>query len=291
MARTRRMQIGTAVVPVERGVPSEAASLAQELGQAYLRTLQHYREGLSTSPDVAEAERWALIVHDPEEVAEAPAGQISWRGLGQLIEQDPAQGEAVWQRIKAEAREHLASGHRAAAALEHEGTPSSRAAFLAIRDSFREEWQPRGGMEDVLVDVLAQAHSAYLSWFTVLQVRATVDVKRMDETLKKYSYWEPPRLEEAAALEQAAAMMDRFNKLFLRTLRSLRDLRRYGPVIVQNPAQVNIGTQQVNTVQHAEPPAVLEGATDTAPRRRQQKRGATGPARSRDRDDGRSPFV
>ena len=42
-------------------------------------------------------------------------------------------------------------------------------------------------------------------------------------------------------------MADRFNRLFLRTLRALRDLRRYAPpVIVQNAGQVNVGAQQVN---------------------------------------------
>ncbi len=42
-------------------------------------------------------------------------------------------------------------------------------------------------------------------------------------------------------------MADRFNRLFLRTLRALRDLRRYAPsVTVQHAGQVNIGGQQVN---------------------------------------------
>jgi hypothetical protein len=42
-------------------------------------------------------------------------------------------------------------------------------------------------------------------------------------------------------------MIDRFNKIVLRTLRALRDLRRYAPaVIVQNAGQVNVGGQQVN---------------------------------------------
>ncbi len=253
MARRRKQT--TELVPVMRAVPSEAVSLAQEFGQAYVRTMHHYRTSIGHSPEALEADRWALMVHDPEEVPDAPAEHISWRGLGALMEADPEQGEAVWQRIKAEAREHLDNGHRAAAAMEFEGTPASRAAFLAIRDSLREEWQPRGGMEDTLIDVLAQAHSAYLSWVTVLHVRGAVDMKRVDATLQKYGHWEPLRLEEAAALEQAAQMMDRFNKLYLRTLRSLRDLRRYGPVIVQNPAQVNIGGQQINTVQHSDPTA------------------------------------
>ena len=41
-------------------------------------------------------------------------------------------------------------------------------------------------------------------------------------------------------------MADRFNRLMLRTRRGLRDLRRYGPVIVQNAGQVNVADQQVN---------------------------------------------
>jgi hypothetical protein len=54
-------------------------------------------------------------------------------------------------------------------------------------------------------------------------------------------------MSEAQAIEQAACMIDRFNKIFLRTLRALRDLRRYAPaVIVQNAGQVNVGGQQVN---------------------------------------------
>jgi hypothetical protein len=54
------------------------------------------------------------------------------------------------------------------------------------------------------------------------------------------------------AIEQAMQMIDRYNRLFLRTLRQLRDLRRYStPVKINNPQQVNIATdggQQVNTV-------------------------------------------
>ena len=45
----------------------------------------------------------------------------------------------------------------------------------------------------------------------------------------------------------AANMADRFHKLFLRTLRALRDLRRYATtVMVQNAGQVNVGPQQWN---------------------------------------------
>jgi len=47
-------------------------------------------------------------------------------------------------------------------------------------------------------------------------------------------------------------MMDRYNRIFLRMLRQLRDLRRYStPITINNPQQVNItadGGKQVNAV-------------------------------------------
>lgn len=62
--------------------------------------------------------------------------------------------------------------------------------------------------------------------------------------------WQPPRVSAVEYIEHATQMADRFNRMFLRILRQMRDLRRYAsPVIVQNAGQVNIaadGGQQVN---------------------------------------------
>src|SRR5262245_14720423 len=64
------------------------------------------------------------------------------------------------------------------------------------------------------------------------------------------------RVGEQNAIEHAMQMMDRYNRLFLRTLRQLRDLRRYSvPITINNPQQVNIaadGGQQLNTVNNGE---------------------------------------
>lgn len=58
-------------------------------------------------------------------------------------------------------------------------------------------------------------------------------------------------------------MMDRFNKIFLRSLRALRDLRRFSrPVIVQRAGQVNVGGQQLNV---AGASIEKEGACGTTP--------------------------
>jgi hypothetical protein len=59
-------------------------------------------------------------------------------------------------------------------------------------------------------------------------------------------------------------MADRFNRLFLRTLRQLRDLRRYAmPVTINNPQQVNIaaeGGQQVNVQKKGKKKRTAAGA-------------------------------
>ncbi len=75
----------------------------------------------------------------------------------------------------------------------------------------------------------------------------TAETERQKHKLKQDGYYDAHRVTTAEAIEQAAAMADRFNRLFLRTLRHLRDLRRYVPAVtIQNPAQVNIGGQQIN---------------------------------------------
>jgi hypothetical protein len=47
--------------------------------------------------------------------------------------------------------------------------------------------------------------------------------------------------------EPAAAMVDKFNRIAMRTLRGLTNLRKVPlAVVVQNAGQVNVGGQQVN---------------------------------------------
>ena len=60
----------------------------------------------------------------------------------------------------------------------------------------------------------------------------------------------PPRVGEAAYVERALKMADRFQRMFMRSLRALRDLRRYTPrIMIHNQGQVNIAQQQVNQVE------------------------------------------
>ena len=56
-------------------------------------------------------------------------------------------------------------------------------------------------------------------------------------------------------------MAERFNGMFLRTLKALRDLRRQVPgVVVQNAGSINVGQQQLN-VSAGNGPAQAPAAT------------------------------
>lgn len=170
--------------------------------------------------------------------------------------------EGVWRQIKKAAANELASGHRAAGNLEAvdwQKDPWRRAQYLVIRDGFVEQWQPKGAIELAMLDTMAQTFSEYLFWMHEAHRRATTDAipqpsKTEREIAEKIrGEWIPPRVYEQEAIEYAAAMADRYNRLFLRTLRQMRDLRRYSvPVTINYPQQVNIaadGGQQVNVSQ------------------------------------------
>ena len=241
----------TDLLPSPRSPASEAGSLAREMAKAYIEQVTFYHDQLQMTLSEADKRTREFTVFDENRVQDAPADQISWSALGCLMENDPERGQAIWDGIKAEARHELDSGHRAARVLDEIHTsPWERAQYLAVRASFVEEWQPRGGIEMALIDSMAQAYSSYLFWMERLQLTASTEAQRNDHQLKMNGKWEPPRVEPTEWIEQAAAMADRFHRLFLRTLRALRDLRRYAPtsVVVQGVAQVNVanGPQQIN---------------------------------------------
>lgn len=186
---------------------------------------------------------------------------LSWCELERIYNKLPGFVGTVWQLIKDEARKELESGHRAAAVFESaewQHSPWKRAQFLAIRESFVEGWKPKDGIEMAMIDSMAISQCKYLHWSEIANQRETIetDRRKLDEERRtaEYTrgYWMPPRLGEAEAIEHAIRMADSYNRLFLRTLRQLRDLRRYSvPVTINNPQQVNIaadGGQQVNAV-------------------------------------------
>ena len=128
-----------------------------------------------------------------------------------------------------------------------DGFPWDRARFLQVREAFLLDWKHRGGIEASLVETLAIAHIAQPHWTERLTVLSTTESRRQEREVEQRGGWNPPTVDAAAAIDQAAAMVDRFNRLFVRTLRALATnaaMRRRS--LVQKVDQLNVGAQQVN---------------------------------------------
>jgi hypothetical protein len=114
-----------------------------------------------------------------------------------------------------------------------------------------------------MIDMLAQSYFQWQYWLEQTvgrsQTREREEHPEYQEWQRHRSesyekswrdgFWLRPHVSEQQAIEHAVQMADRFNRIFMRTLRQLRDLRRYSPVTINNPNQVNIATdggQQVN---------------------------------------------
>ncbi|MGC4108704.1 MAG: hypothetical protein QM753_20465 [Thermomicrobiales bacterium] len=235
-------------VPVDE---RETGSLAAELAHTYGRMVTFYRDQLQMN--AIDADAHARGADDtPDEAAadlarirDRPPDQVSWFDLERVVERDPEAMAELWQGLRAAAREELASGHRTARALDWDGHPWDRARFLAIRDSFRADYEPRPGIESALVELAAEAFGDYLAWSEQLHMQAATEVSMERHDLGRHGGWKPQRIESAEAMEHSARMADRAHARLLHTLRALGDLRRTGPVHIHQAGQVNLGAQQV----------------------------------------------
>jgi hypothetical protein len=250
--------------------PAEAGPLAREMHAAFVRELHTFQEAYKESLDEARARaRGPLPPPLRERLLKAPPEQLSWYELNQLAREDTDGAARRWEAIKQAARDELRTGHRAAKALEAVSrTPWQRARFLVLREEMAREWQPRGGVEWQLIDTLAQAQTAWEFWMDGLMLRANITAQDERRGVRETGQRIAPRASDAEATDQAGAMAERFNRIYLRTLRALHDLRRQGPrVVVKGAGQVNVGSQQVN----------LRNGDAHLPREAQHRRGTPGP--------------
>lgn len=175
--------------------------------------------------------------------------KIEWRYLAAVGEENIEEGYKLWLRVRESAADELASGRRTAKVVGANVEPYDKAQFLAIRDAFADEWQPRGGIESAMIDMLTIAFSLQMYWTKIAHQRAVGIHNDKKKELNRYESkgWKSPYQYEADAIDQAHRLADGYNRQFLRVLRQLRDLRRYSPVVIQNNGgQVNVGNQQVN---------------------------------------------
>jgi hypothetical protein len=188
----------------------------------------------------ASSEDEAATKAKTETIIKTPASSLTWAQVTELARTDPELAEQKLGALRLEAAEELRSGHRAARINQTvNATPLERARHLALSDEMRRQFQPRNGIEDVLLQNLVQAQSQYEHWLAIYVRHDSFGVKKPNDDAEPF---ETPRLTEAEAIEQAMDMVERWQKMLLRCLRALKEWRRQ-PIIVAN--QVNIAEQQI----------------------------------------------
>jgi hypothetical protein len=209
--------------------------MAMELASAYRTMVTFYRDQLNLDDGDADARARGAddtsegARTDLERIRGRPPDQLSWFELNRIVERDPQAMSALWSGVKAAARDELESGHRTAQALNWAGRPWDRARFLAIRDSFREDYEPAPGVESALVEIAAEAFADYLAWSESLHKQADTEAELERHDLRRHGAWKPQRLSSAEAMSQSAQMADRAYTRFLRTVTTLADMHRGPP--------------------------------------------------------------
>ncbi len=250
-------------------------SLLRELHQAYIERVAFNRSPTGGSLSLEEARARAYHACKDKEEAKRiydkmmrlPLNCLDFVDLYEMWPVAPQIAERIWERIKQEAGNEFESGHLATEAMYPEHymrTAWQVASYLGLRESFTAEWQPKGGIELSLIDMLAQSFLQYQHWMKQSVLRSETSEREVHPEYAKWQewknpkeanksgflsgYWFRPLVSEQEAIEHAAQMADRWNRIYMRTLRNLRDLRRYS-VVINNPQQVNIasdGGSQMN---------------------------------------------
>ncbi|HYO91666.1 MAG TPA: hypothetical protein VEQ40_08520, partial [Pyrinomonadaceae bacterium] len=228
---------------------AEARQIIDTLARTYRNTVEQYKAWGETA-EAAHAH--AESTEERCEVARSkPPADLTWWDISVLAAADVEEGMRAWDSVRELADNELLSGMRSARIVS-DGSPLERARYIVVRESFRVGWKPQNGIEEAMIEMLAETFSLFQYWTEIAHQRV---IRRYDEQRKDVARyegggWKSPYQSEVEAVEQAHVMSERYNRMFLRTLRQMRDLRRYTPpVIVNNGGQVNVaanGGQQVN---------------------------------------------
>lgn len=264
-------------VPADFEIPVNASSLESHIGYSslirqlqgnYVRAVAFYRSKEGGALSIEEARARAFHPANNREEAmkdlnillSLPIENLSFADLSKLYSGAPRVAERFWERIKREAQKEFESGHLAANISFPTGYMKqvwNIARYMGVRESFLAEWKPNGGIEVAMIDMLAQAYFQWQYWMEKTVERSETPEKeehpaytdwkrnRVDsgQSGRYDGRWIRPYVSEVQAIEHAVQMADKFHRIFMRTLRQLRDLRRFASVTINNANQVNIAAE------------------------------------------------
>jgi hypothetical protein len=260
-------------------------SLFRQMEEAVNRRVAYYR-GERGGP-MSEKDAWshAFAACEDDDAVKRKFDKLMSEALEDLNFVDfmevqtkaPRVAEGMWELLKEQARQEFASGHLGSKKVLPVGemrSPLSVARYIGIRESFLDRSRPPSGVELALIDMLTQSFTQWHYWLEETVKRSQtperqeepeysrwkeyqrqIDPKSWPGERKEGEWWRP-YLSEKRAIEHAAQEAERWNRIFLRTLKQLRDLQRFAPVLINNAGQVNIaadGGQQINLSKDDDP--------------------------------------
>lgn len=232
----RRQNIETAIQLMEHYPPALEQMTLSLVGQLEL----HLAMGLSPA-EAMDAIRNDDRIFSMDTLATTPVKSLMWSDLRAMEAVAPGASARAMSALRKRARAEIRSGMWGSQAVEDANVqPYQQALYLSLLDELSEEWQPRNGIERALIEQMAQSQTHFQKWQRRLNTLTNLESRKPG---KPDAY--EPRVSRVQAIDQAMNMTDRFQRMFLRTQRALRDMRRY-TINVEHVGQLNVGEQQVN---------------------------------------------
>jgi hypothetical protein len=243
--RVKRVDRGIqkiAAEPAAEAINTDGDQLAREVVRALADELARYQNPKTrTAEQVDPTERapdWLL-----ENCRTKSPEDVTFEDIERLAKIDNSEAQARWEAVKAQARDDLERGFLAARALEFMGGSAwERACFLAIRQALQRAWGPRNECEIMLLDEMAQYEMVRRKWLGVVSMRSHEPQTLIRQVRQGGDKSEDKRsLDAAEQTTEAARMVERMQRLYQSTLRTLVSLRRgKAPTIFQRSGQVNV---------------------------------------------------
>jgi hypothetical protein len=186
-----------------------------------------------------------------DEALDAAPEDVSWYAMARLEDEQPGSFATIWERIKQYARDELESGQRAASVASGDQRPISKARFLVLREKYICEWEPRNVLENQMIDAICQAQTIREYWMRLATERVAVEREIEQYWVEHNGKRSERQIDGSESAREAREEAERWDRVFIRSVRALRDLRRYSTAVIVNNqgGQVNVASdrgQQVN---------------------------------------------
>jgi ribosomal protein S26 len=125
-----------------------------------------------------------------------------------------------------------------------------------LREKYIDEWQPRNVLESQMIDSICQAQTIREYWMTLATERVAVECEIERYWVEVRGIRCERRIDGSESAREAREEAERWDRVFIRSVRALRDLRRYTTALIVNNkgGQVNVATdesRQVNLVKRS----------------------------------------